>query len=177
MAISAGTYTLGPDNATLRVKTGRHGAAAKAGHDLVIEVKSWAATLHVGADAGASSLELTADPMSLHVLKGEGGLQALGDDDKADIRKTIDKDVLKKNAIAFTSTSVADAGGGLAVSGDLELGGKSKPVEFSLSGDGAKVAGSATFNQSDWGIKPYSALFGALKVNDDVTVEVEGNLS
>ena len=177
MSIQAGTYKLGPDNATLRVKTGRHGAAAKAGHDLVIEVKSWEATLNVADDDAASSLELTADPTSLHVVKGEGGMQALGDDDKADIRKTIDKDVLKTKAIAFKASSVADADGGLTVSGDLELGGKSKPVEFVVTSDGGKVAGSTTISQSDWGIKPYSALFGALKVNDDVTVEVEGNLS
>jgi polyisoprenoid-binding protein YceI len=159
------------------VKTGRHGAAAKAGHDLVIEVKSWEATLHVDDDPAASSLELSADPSSLHVVKGEGGMQALGDDDKADIRKTIDKDVLKKKSIAFTSSSVSDADGGLAVSGELELGGTTKPVDFVVTGDGGSVAGSATFKQSDWGIKPYSALFGALKVNDEVTVEVEGSLS
>ncbi|MEA2138950.1 MAG: hypothetical protein QOG56_2100 [Solirubrobacteraceae bacterium] len=177
MSIQAGKYKLGPDNATLRVKTGRHGAAAKAGHDLVIEVKSWEATLNVADDDGASSLELSADPTSLHVVKGEGGLQALGDDDKADIRKTIDKDVLKKKSIGFTSSSVADADGGLAVSGDLEMGGKSKPVEFVVNGDGGNVTGSATIKQSDWGIKPYSALFGALKVNDELTIEVEGSLS
>jgi polyisoprenoid-binding protein YceI len=177
MAIQAGNYKLGPDNATLRVKTGRHGAAAKAGHDLVIEVRSWEATLDVGEDAGASSLELTADATSLHVIEGVGGMQALGDDDKADIRKTIDKDVLKKKDITFASTGVSESDGGLAVSGDLTLGGKSKPVEFELGGDGDAVAGSATFKQSDWGIKPYSALFGALKVNDEVTVEVEGKLA
>lgn len=178
MAIDAGTYTLGPDNATLRVKTGRHGAAAKAGHDLVIEVKSWEATLVVAADAAASSVSLTADATSLHVLEGVGGLQALGDDDKADIRKTIDKDVLKKSAITFASTSVTSADGGLAVTGDLTMGGKgtTKPVDFVLTGDGGSIKGSAKVKQDDWGIKPYSALFGALKVNDEVTVEVEGSL-
>ncbi len=177
MALQAGTYKLGPDNATLRVKTGRHGAAAKAGHDLVIEVKAWEATLNVADDAAASSVQLSADPTSLHVVKGEGGMQALGDDDKADIRKSIDKDVLKKKSISFSSSSASDSDGGLAVSGELELGGKSKSVEFVVSGDGASVTGAATIKQSDWGIKPYSALFGALKVNDEVTVEVEGNLS
>jgi polyisoprenoid-binding protein YceI len=177
MAIQAGTYKLGPDNATLRVKTGRHGAAAKAGHDLVIEVKSWEATLEVGDDPAASSLALTADPTSLHVLKGEGGMQALGDDDKADIRKTIDNDVLKKKEIEFHSTDVSGGdGGALAVTGELTMGGKSKTVDFVVSEDGGKLAGSAAVKQSDWGIKPYSALFGALKVNDEVTVEVEGSL-
>jgi polyisoprenoid-binding protein YceI len=175
MAIEAGTYKLGPDNATLRVKTGRHGAAAKAGHDLVIEVKSWEATLTVDDDAAASSVELTADPTSLHVLEGVGGMQPLGDDDKADIRKTIDKDVLKTEDISFSSKSVTVEGDGLTVSGDLTMGGKSNAVTFVLTGDGGAIAGSAKVSQSDWGIKPYSALFGALKVNDDVTVEVEGN--
>jgi len=177
MSIDAGTYKLGPDNATLRVKTGRHGAAAKAGHDLVIEVKSWEATLTVADDAAASSLELTADATSLHVIEGVGGLQPLGDDDKADIRKTIDKDVLKKKTIEFQSSSVAEADGGLVFSGDLSIGGKSKPVEFLATGDAKTVSGSHNLKQSDWGIKPYSALFGALKVNDEVTVEVEGSLS
>ena len=173
MAIQAGTYKLGPDNASLHVETGRSGAAAKAGHDLIIDVTSWEATLEVG---DASSLELSADPSSLHVREGKGGMQALGDDDKADIRKTIDKDVLKKKDIKFTSSSCESAGDGLKVSGDLEMGGKSKPVSFDLSESGGTLTGSAAVKQSDWGIKPYSALFGALKVNDEVKVVVEAKL-
>jgi polyisoprenoid-binding protein YceI len=173
MAIQAGTYKLGPDNASLHVETGRSGAAAKAGHDLIIDVASWEATLEVG---DASSLELSADPSSLHVREGKGGMQALGDDDKADIRKTIDKDVLKKKDIKFTSSSCESAGDGLKVSGDLEMGGKSQPVSFDLSESDGTLTGSAAVKQSDWDIKPYSALFGALKVNDEVKVVVEAKL-
>ncbi|MGH2942449.1 MAG: YceI family protein [Solirubrobacteraceae bacterium] len=173
MAIQAGTYKLGPDNASLTVETGRSGAAAKAGHDLVIDVTSWEATLDVG---DSSSLELSADPTSLHVREGQGGMQALKDDDKADIRKTIDKDVLKKKGIAFKSSSVESAGDGLKVSGDLDLGGKTNPISFDLSESAGTLRGSATVTQSEWGIKPYSALFGALKVNDEVKVVVEAKL-
>lgn len=173
MAIQAGSYTLGPDNASLHVETGRNGAAAKAGHDLTIDVTSWEATLEVG---DSSSFALSADPTSLHVREGKGGMQALEDDDKADIRKTIDKDVLKEKGITFQSSSVKTAGDSLTVSGDLELGGTSKPVTFDVSESSGTVTGSATIKQSDWGIKPYSALFGALKVNDEVTVVVEGRL-
>ena len=173
MAIQTGTYKLGPDNATLHVETGRSGAAAKAGHDLTIDVKSWEATLEVGDN---SSLQLSADPTSLHVREGKGGMQALKDDDKEDIRKTIDKDVLKKKGITFQSSSVQQAGDGLKVSGDLEMGGKTKPVTFDLSESGGTLSGSAAVKQSDWGIKPYSALFGALKVNDEVKVVVEAKL-
>jgi polyisoprenoid-binding protein YceI len=174
MAIQAGTYKLGPDNASLHVETGRSGAAAKAGHDLIIDVTSWDATLEVGDE---SSLELSADPTSLHVREGKGGMQALGDDDKEDIRKSIDKDVLKKKDIKFTSSSCESAGDGLKVSGDLEMGGKSQPVSFDLSESDGTLTGSAAVKQSDWDIKPYSALFGALKVNDEVKVVVEAKLS
>jgi polyisoprenoid-binding protein YceI len=173
MAIQAGTYKFGPDNATLHVETGRNGAAAKAGHDLTIDVGSWDATLEVG---DSSSLQLNADPTSLTVREGKGGMQALKDDDKEDIRKTIDKDVLKKKTIHFVSSSVEQAGEGLKVSGDLEMGGKTNPVTFDLSESGGTLTGSASVKQSDWGIKPYSALFGALKVNDEVKVVVEGKL-
>lgn len=156
------------------MKTGRSGAAAKAGHDLVIEVTSWEATLDVGEPP---RLELSADPTSLRVIDGKGGMQALDDDGKADILKSIDKDVLKKQAIAFRSTSVERRDGGLAVAGELELVGTTAPIEFHLSvGDDGALSGSATVKQTNWGMKPYSALFGALKVNDEVEVVVDGKV-
>jgi polyisoprenoid-binding protein YceI len=174
MAIQRGAHELGPDNATLRVKTGRSGAAAAAGHDLDIEVRSWKATLDIG---DASSLQLTADATSLRVVDGKGGMKALTDDDKQDIAKTIDKDVLKKKAISFRSTSVQDSAGGLTVQGELEIAGKSAPTQFDLTvSDDGTLSGSAKLSQKNWGIKPYSALFGALKVNDDVEVVVDGKV-
>ncbi|MGH2918382.1 MAG: YceI family protein [Solirubrobacteraceae bacterium] len=175
MAIQAGTYKLGPDNADLRVQTGRSGAAAKAGHNLTLGVTSWDATLEVG---DSSSLELNADATSLEVLKGEGGAKSLDDGDKADIKKSIDKDILKKQDIQFRSSDVQTTDSGLTISGDLSIAGKSAPVSFdvSVADDGTLTAGT-TLTQSNHGIKPYSALFGALKVNDDVEVLVEGKVS
>jgi polyisoprenoid-binding protein YceI len=173
VAIPAGSYRLGPADGALVVRTKRTGAAAMAGHNLLLHVTAWEATLAVGAE---TTLEVVADGSSLRVQEGTGGMQALGDDDKADIRKTIDKDVLKKKDIKFTSSSCESAGDGLKVSGDLEMGGKTEPVSFDLSESDGTLTGSATLKQSDWGIKPYSALFGALKVNDEVKVVVEAKL-
>ncbi len=170
---------LGPDHGTLSVRTKRTGAAAKAGHNLLLRVTSWEARLELGAGATDTSLELDVDATSLRVLEGTGGMQALGDDDKANIEQTIDEEVLKRNAITFRSTEVQPArdGSGLSVQGNLTLLGRSHPLAFDVVvGEGGALFAVAVVKQSDWGMKPYSALFGALKVVDEVEVEVEVQL-
>src|SRR3954468_9916513 len=112
-----GTYVLGPDTASLIVHTRRQGLAAKAGHDLVIEVTRWTATLTLGE---APALELSADSRSLEIRQGVGGAKPLTDRDRRDIRRNIDDKVLGGAPIGFVSTSVSNAGDGtLAVEGDL----------------------------------------------------------
>ncbi len=170
VSIQPGTYKLGPDNGTLSVRTKRTGAAAKAGHNLVIHVTAWEATLEVSGD---TSIELTADSTSLRVREGTGGMQPLGDDDKANIEQTIDDDVLKRQDISFRSTRVDATDGGLTVQGELTLRGATRPLTFDVAvpGDGT-LSAVAVVKQTDWGMKPYSGLFGALKVVDEVEVSV-----
>jgi polyisoprenoid-binding protein YceI len=172
-----GTHRLGPGNATLAVRTRRGGAAAKAGHDLDMLVTAWEGTLEVGPDGAATSAELKADATSLRVQKGTGGMQALGEDDKANIHQTIDDEVLKREDIVFRSTGVESAGSGLGVEGELTLAGTTKPLAFELAvGEDGTLAATATVTQTEWGMKPYSALCGALKVLDEVEVALDGKV-
>jgi len=178
MPIPPGTHTFGPSTATLAVRTGRTGAAAKAGHDLLLHVTDWQATLEVADDSAPTALGLDADGGSLRVREGTGGMQALDDDDKGSIEETIDAEVLNRQPIVYRSSAVrALPDGRLAVEGELTLAGETRPleVELAVDGDGA-VTGSALIKQSEWAIKPYSALFGALKVADDVRIEFDGLL-
>ena len=62
------------------------------------------------------------------------------------------------------------------MSGELELAGRRAPITFELSLNGAQLSGSATVKQTDFGMKPYSALFGTLKVLDEVQVAVDARL-
>jgi polyisoprenoid-binding protein YceI len=177
VSFPTGTYELGPDDGTLSVRTGRKGAAAKAGHDLLIHVTAWRGTLRLADDPADTSVELEADATSLRVREGTGGMQSLGDDDKANIHTTIDDEVLKRQAIAFRSTRVTGAGGRLSVEGELTLAGTTRPLAFDLAvSDDGRLTGTAVVTQSEWGMKPYSALFGALKVADDVRVEIDAAL-
>jgi polyisoprenoid-binding protein YceI len=181
MPTSPGTYTLSSQHGTLTVRTKRGGAAAKAGHDLLIEVGSWEGTLQLAEDPAASSIALTADAGSMRVLEGTGGMTKLGDDDKDGIKQTIDEDILKGCTVTFQSSAVRVGGngldGGFEVDGELELLGRRAPVSFALTIDGGgHLTGSATVKQTDHGIKPYSALFGTLKVADEVVVSVDAQL-
>ena len=171
---AAGTHKFGPENSTLSIRTGRAGAAAKAGHDLLIHVTAWEATVEVGEDPSETSIVLDADPTSLRVRDGTGGMQELGDDDMASIQETIDDEVLHGMDIEFRSTSVQPAtdGSRLSVQGDLTLVGQTCPITFDLLvGAEGKLSGHVVLKQSNWGIKPYSALFGALQVADDVVID------
>ncbi|MBE2320635.1 YceI family protein [Solirubrobacter sp. CPCC 204708] len=139
----------GPENAELTVHTKRAGAAAKAGHDLTLLVERWSAT--VDGDA----VTLDADPRSLRVVKGAGGITSLGDEEKAAITRTIDKEVLKGQPIRYAD-------------GALTLNGVTRPIDVTWDG----TEGRARVKQTDFKIKPYSALFGTLRVADEVEVRV-----
>ena len=152
------------------------GAAAKAGHDLLLHVTSWEATLEVGEGSSPSSLVFDADSSSLRVLQGTGGMQPLSDDDKANIEETIDAEILLRTELAFRSTTVEvrTDGSALDVAGELTLVGVTRPVAFEIAaGSDGALAAKIVLTQSDWRMKPYSALFGALKVADEVEVEVD----
>ena len=178
---ATGSFQVGPENASLQVNAYREGVGAKIGHDLVIDVTRWEATIDLAGDPARSSVRLTADPGSLEVREGLRGLKPLTDKDRAEIRKTIDAKVLGGSPISFTSRSVRGGPGGdtaLVVEGDLTLAGQTHPItaELAMTPDG-RVSGTIPITQTTWGIKPYRGLMGALKVRDDVEVVIDARLA
>jgi polyisoprenoid-binding protein YceI len=168
---------LGPSNGTLTVKTGRTGAVAKVGHDLLLEVAAWRATLELAEDVSRCRLELSADSSSLHVREGTGGMTELGEDDRVNIEQTIGDEVLHGSDIAFRSSGCSGDAERLRFEGELTVAGATHPLSVDLRLDrSGRLHGSATVRQTDWGIKPYSTLFGALKVADEVEVRFAGSL-
>lgn len=175
--IASGTYELGPTAGSLQVRTGRSGAAAKAGHDLLLEAGEWQATLVVDADhPERSTLVATVDPASLRVIEGTGGLKPLSDGDRRDIASAIARKVLsvdRHQEIRFTSSG-ASVGEDktLTVDGELTIVGRTHPVQLRITRTDALLRTETSIEQTSFGIKPFSAMMGALKVADAVTVEV-----
>jgi polyisoprenoid-binding protein YceI len=173
--LASGTYAIGPSTGALMLHTRRDGLGAMAGHDLVIEVTRWQATI----DSAARTVELTADPRSLEVREGVRGVKPLTDRDRGEIRANIDDKVLGGQPIEFRSSAVRmpDGPGRLAVEGELTMAGGTRPVtaQLDVGGDG-RVTGTIALTQSAWGIKPYRGLMGALKVRDEVEIVVDVRL-
>jgi hypothetical protein len=174
-----GTYELGPGDGQVIVRTGREGLAARAGHDLTIEITRWSARVTVPdpASGGLAAATLTAelDLGTLAVLLGTGGAKPLSDRDRRDIQNTARK-ILGQAAVAsFASSRVipsAPAAG--AIEGTLALQGTSRPLTLQVTSPGpGHFRGSATVRQTDFGITPYSGFLGALKLKDEVAVEFD----
>jgi polyisoprenoid-binding protein YceI len=179
MALAPGTHRIGPDNASLEVRTYREGVAAKVGHDLIIDVARWDATVEVADEPTAWTVELHADPRSLQVREGVRGVKPLTEKDRLQIRKNIDEKVLGGHPISFRSSGVQLIDGRqLTVEGELSMAGTTRPLTAHLSVEaGGAVVGTIALLQSAWGIKPYRGLMGALKVRDEIEVVIGANPS
>lgn len=171
MAPASTLHRLGPADGFLRVRTFREGVGRRIGHDLTLEATDWRATVATGADAIPTAVTLEADPASLRVTEGVGGARPLTGADRETIRDNIVRHVLGRAAIEFRSRTVAGSSRELEVAGDLTLSGVTRPATlvFSLEA-GRRARGVLVIRQSDWGITPYRAFMGALKVRDAVEI-------
>ncbi|MFJ2032923.1 YceI family protein [Streptosporangium sp. NPDC087985] len=181
VGITSGSYTLGPESGRLLVKTTRTGLGAKAGHDLTIEVTRWRgnATLDI-ANPANSSVTVEIDTESFEVREGTGGVKPLTDSDRREIKKNIQEKILHSDrypTITFRSTRADGTPESFRVEGDLTLVGVTRPVTVQGLLTEDRVRGSATIVQTQWGIRPYSALFGALKLSDGVEVQFDAGLA
>lgn len=160
------TYALGPESGRILIKTGRAGLAARAGHDLTIEITRWT------GQASPESVTAEFDLGSLAVREGTGGAKPLSDRDRREIESTARK-ILGSSA-SFASTSIVPSSAGGTVDGTLTVHGVSRPLRLEVTAPApGRYRGTATVRQSDFGITPYSGFFGALKLRDDVGVEFE----
>ncbi|HEX4256444.1 MAG TPA: YceI family protein [Streptosporangiaceae bacterium] len=146
--------------------------------DIDPPARNFAADAPAVPNAGdrAAALDATIDLTSLAIREGRGGLMPLTDRDRRDIlgqaRKQLDTGRYPEASYTAT-TFTPDAGGGGAIDGTLTLHGQSRPLRLQVArtGDGQYRA-SGTVVQTQFGIKPYSGMFGALKLRDDVEIEI-----
>jgi polyisoprenoid-binding protein YceI len=99
----------------------------------------------------------------------------LSDGDKRKIEGQIVTDVLAAERypqIVFTSTSVTRAGSGFLVQGTLDLHGQHKEFSVTTTATEGRQVADVTLHQPEFGIKPYTAMLGTLRVRADLRVRL-----
>lgn len=159
-----------------QVLTYKEGLLSAVAHDLKLDVTK----LSIDFDAEGMTIAATFDATSLSVRcamkEGEERPGTLSAKDKRDIESNIAKDVLqtkKHKEIRFTSKSISESGDTYRVRGTLEIKGKSRDVSFDVRGKGDNLEAKIRLHQPDYGVKPYSAMLGALKIKPDIDVLVK----
>lgn len=162
-------------NADVFVLSFKDGMLAKLAHDLKMKVGSFT----IDVDDATKRIDARFDARSVKVVcrrkDGHDEPSGLSSFEIGQIDGNIQNDVLetKKHAEArFVSTSVEPSGEGFKVKGDLTLHGRTKSITADVQKKNGRYVTSVRLHQPDFGIKPYSAALGALKVQADVIVEV-----
>ncbi len=175
--MSATSHQIGPGRDRLLLRTFRQGLAAQAGHDLTIEIARWSGEVVVADERTAGTVDVTAELATLRVVEGTGGMLPLSERDKREIARTarglLDAD--HQPVARFVSEHVAESG---VVTGRLTVRGQTRPFELAVTElAGGRYRGTGTVVLSQYGIKPYTAFFGALKLADPVEIEAQVDLS
>ncbi len=162
-------------NTELNVYAFKAGLLSKIAHDLKLKFEHF----QIDFDQDNFSIEASVDPASIAVVccmkKGVEARGALSAADKKKILEYTYKDVLhskRHTSISFRSSSVDKAGKGYTVQGTLSLHGVGRHIAARVTRAGDKLTTRFDINQPDYGIKPFSAMLGALKIKPVVTVEI-----
>jgi polyisoprenoid-binding protein YceI len=145
------------------------------GHRLTLAMRSWQATVDWDGE-GPSAVEVTVDLDSLEVLKGVGGAMPLSSPEKTLVRTNALKSlrVHRFSQSRFVATDVDREDDVLRLSGKLDLNGRTADqtvdVRAEAAGEHWRISAWAQVRHSDFGIKQYSMLIGAMKVADEVQV-------
>ncbi len=153
----------------------KDGLLSRLAHDLKLKVERFS----IEVDDTTHQIKATFDPSSLEVVcaqvDGRDDPSTLSQGDKKKIYDNATKDVLrvrKYPEVRFESTNVVERGEGFAVEGTLHMHGKSKTIQTSVRAAGDRYTAELKLHQPDFGIKPFTAALGALKVKPDVLVRV-----
>ena len=165
---------LDPSTANCLVFTYKEGLLSAVAHDLQLRVERFAITV----DDAAWRVDARFDARSLRVVgvmrDGVAHPDALGDADKRSIEQTVAREVLHADRhpeIRFGSEAASADGDEVRVQGTLSLHGVERPllVPVRRRADGAWTA-EVRLDQPDFGIRPYRAMLGTLRVRADVVV-------
>ncbi len=157
--------------ATITVFTYKDGLLARLAHDLQLSLA------HFEIDREGDQVRGVFWPKSLSVdgvvvAGGKLDRGALSESDRRKIAGNIADSVLHLERFP-EARFVGAVVGERAVEGTLTLAGREAPLRVELRAEGERLRGEVVVVPSRWGIAPYRALAGAIKLQDRVLVKID----
>jgi polyisoprenoid-binding protein YceI len=159
----------------VRIFTFKDGLLSAVAHDLEIAVERF----RIEWDDARTQVTATFDTRSLRVLhpivRGAPSPSSLSARDLRKIEENIQRDVLataRHPEARFESTAIAADGDAQRIEGALTLHGQRRPITARAVRDGERWATELVLDQRDYGITPYSAMMGTLKIKPELRVRV-----
>ncbi|MHC4308146.1 MAG: YceI family protein [Planctomycetota bacterium] len=184
MSLKAGSYCLDTNSGNLYVYTFKEGLLSKLAHDLLIDVTNFKVNLDVpeaGFSSGSLELEIQANSLKVVcALKDGERTDALKEKEIVDIERDMGVKVLhpdKYPTANFRSKAIQEKDGGYHINGDLSLHGVTKSIDFDIDTNGGNLKGMITLLQKDYGIKPFKAMMGTLKIKNEINIGFDLSLS
>jgi len=167
---------LDASSASCTILTFKEGMLSAIAHDLRLRVERFTIEIGDGDEAIVARFEANSLRVDCAMKEGREASGTLSAKNKREIEKNIGADVLharRHPEIVFRSTKVEGEGDERDIEGILTLHGVERGVHVVARQEAGRWSAELAIHQPDHGIKPYSAMFGALKVRPTVRVCVD----
>lgn len=160
-----------PDS--VHVFTFKKGLLSRVAHDLRLSVRRW--SLEPDDEGFVARFELMSLQVDGVIKRGRLDTRTLSAKDRREVLDNTHKQVLdsRRHPHIVYRGRAERSGDNLRITGKLDLLGRQVPVPFTLRLQGGRAVGQVELRPTRWGIKPFTALMGALAVEDRVVVAVD----
>lgn len=172
--IESAPGAVGTMDAIIHAYTFKEGLLSKLAHDLRFTLTRFSISARGSEIVGRFSLgSLRVDGV---MRSGRLERNELSQSDREKIQETM-KDVVHaaEHAEAKLTARLLTATAPFVIDGQLTLRGETHPIQLRLDREADRLLGTITIVPSQWGIKPYRALGGTLKLQDKVRLTIDAS--
>ncbi len=180
------TLSYGPATGRCRVFSFKEGILSAVAHDLRFLCGRWGVTVDLAARRLEGRFETASLEVETVMRHGQPAEGVLGRKEFDRIATTTREDVLKVRAwpeAVFTASlpegalgplagPASDGAGPHVLTGQLTLCGATRPLTVEVRREGSSWVARCRIAQPDFGIRPYTAMLGALRIRPEVDVEL-----
>ncbi len=162
-----------PPNASCTIRVFKAGLLSAVGHDVELRVARFSIQVEDGRISGefdGTSLDIVGA-----LVDGQVQPDKLSDKDRRDILDNVRKNVFKKHkaaGITFECDDFEITEDGLEGRGTLTIPPNSRDLDFEVDIVDKQAVCQLRLNQQDWGITPYSAPLGVLRIQPEFEVRI-----